>query len=892
MDSDAVTEGLGPEQTKAVLSGSPYLRIVASAGAGKTETMTRKIVRLLSEGAEPKSIVAFTFTERAAHSIKERIYWRVEKLLGADKCKELGDMYIGTIHAFCLQLLQEHFGLGNFDVMDENQEMAFLMRHGWEIGLQKIGPNYSATCEVFLRSVNVVYDELVDRAKLAEQAPALAADLRQYEELLDHDRLLTFGLIVSLAVGKLETTRLPDLRYLIVDEYQDINRAQERLIWLIADGAECYVVGDPRQCIYEWRGSDPGCFDRFESRYNCETREILENRRSGELIVTVGNKVASQFHEAPLRREMKPSRKFNGASYPGVVLCVEHETDDAEALWIASAIASLKAADVCSYSDIAILLRSVATSGPKILDSLKSLDIPFLVGGRVGLFQRDEARAVGMIFSWCGDMFWRDLYSPTRLTGDALLRTAIGLWPGGASEKLLRQYKEAIRSGAFPSFSDAYNDLLVRLGFLDWDPGDRLVAARMANLGRFSSLLADYEASRRRGGRSPRWNTDLRNLAWFIATYALGAYEEQPADDVRGIDAVLVMTVHQAKGLEWPVVFLPSLVEGRFPSRNAGTARTWLIPGTMFDQARYEGGIPEERKLFYVATTRARDALSLSWFRRIQQRRHRSLFLDEIGAAGTAPPDELFIASIPEDRPDEEELIGFSATELIEYLRCPNYYRLKNLWNYQRRMVAEIGFGKSLHHVLRVLAERARSGDDPVALVGEVLDEHFHLPFGDAATHAVLRRHARESLTRYVADHLADIKSVKEVEARVEFQLTKTAIVTGRVDVIIGSKGELEARDYKSTHADDDRSQEEASFQVRLYAIGLGEVGQPVAQASIANILDNVVEPVGLSQPELERARADAERAVSGILARDFSANPGEPCGDCGYCTVCRFSTS
>lgn len=894
MDIEALTSRLGPAQKNAVLSDAPYLRIVASAGAGKTETMTRKIVYLLAQGEEPRSIIAFTFTKRAAHEIKERIYWRVEKLLGPERCKELGDMYVGTIHGFCLQLLQDRFGYGNFDILDENQEMAFVLRHGWGLGLQKVGNgNYSANCDTFIRSTNVVYDELIDRERLNALAPDFAKDLEQYEVLLDDNRLLTFGRIIYLAASELSKAPEIDCKHLIVDEYQDINRAQERLIQLIARSSNCYIVGDPRQCIYEWRGSDPECFERFAESFKSETREILENRRSGASIVQVGNKIAANFEEESLRTPMDPSSRDNGSPYEGVATCVEHDTDQDEALWIASQIQRLTAEGVCDYSDVAVLLRSVTTSGPKILDALKQADIPYLVGGRVGLFKRDEARAVGMIFTWCGDMFWKvDRYSRETLSDDALLAEAMSLWPGTVSEKVLRDFKEKILSGEYPSFVDAYNDLLVRLGFLDWDPSDRQVAARMANLGRFSGLLVDFAASRRRGGRQLKWKTDLRNLAWFISSYALGAYEEQPAEDIRGVDAVQVMTVHQAKGLEWAIVFVPALVQRRFPSSNTGAESPWFVPNELFDQDRYEGSVEDERKLFYVAITRARDALCLSYFRRLQRTCQRSQFLNEIGASALEPAEALLADRIRERIRDEQEIVGFSATEIIEYLKCPTFYRLKNLWNYQRRLVPEIGFGKSIHHVLRVLAERARDGADPVPIVDEVVEEHFHLPFGTSATRAILEKQAKSALLKYAKSNREDLRSVKEVEARLEFQLTKTAIVTGRADVIIGAAGELEVRDYKTYRAttdDDSRTQEEATLQVQLYSIGLREVGQPVNRGSVALVLDNSIRAVPISDAELEKARAEAMEAVSGILKKDFGAKPGKHCADCGYRPICRF---
>src|SRR5262245_28831388 len=137
--TEAITDGLSDRQADVVLSDARYLRILAGAGAGKTETITRRILLLLAQGVAPASIVAFTFTERAATQMKERIYLRAESVLDGPTRASLGDMFVGTIHAFAMGLLQECFGYGNYDVLDENQEMAFLLREGWDLGLSPNG---------------------------------------------------------------------------------------------------------------------------------------------------------------------------------------------------------------------------------------------------------------------------------------------------------------------------------------------------------------------------------------------------------------------------------------------------------------------------------------------------------------------------------------------------------------------------------------------------------------------------------------------------------------------------------------------------------------------------------------------------------------------------------
>ncbi|MBI4339522.1 MAG: ATP-dependent helicase [Chloroflexi bacterium] len=891
----------GP-QRDVVLSDARYLRIIAAAGAGKTETITRHIVYLLAGGCHSKSIVAFTFTELAAREMKERIYRRVEVILGVEASKQIGEMYIGTIHAFAARILQDKFGYGNYDVLDANQEVAFLMRHGWSLGLGPgaklaVGKNYSENCQTFLKTAHVVYDELLDLAKLGVANSDFLTEFQKYEQLLDQNRLLTFGRMIRLAVEKLQANRDPlaDYQHLIVDEYQDINRAQEQLITLVAASASCYVVGDPRQCIYQWRGSDPSCFDTFATRFGAQTIPLMENRRSVPAIVNVANNISANLEEPDLGLPMAPAR-----AEPGSVLWTRHGDNSDEAVWIAKQIRSLVDCGICQYQDVAILLRSVSTSGPELIQALKAQKIPYLVGGRVGLFNRDEAQAVGRIFAWCADMWWQeDPYRwDSRIQDAPLLASAVGLWqPVKATKQMvesLRLFKDRTRNGQFHNLTEAYQALLITLGFLQLEPSNPEHAVVMANLGRFNTLLTDFESAKRRGGAKPNWEQDLKDLTWYMNTYANGAYEEQPADDLRGQSAVQLMTVHQAKGLQWPVVFLPALVNRRFPSGKAGQPQSWLIPDTLFDRARYEGGENEERKLFYVAVTRARDGLCLSSFNRIRNSVSPSSFLQETKLASQAHPAEPFILQIQPTGQNDEDIVTYSATKIIEYLRCAYFYRLRHLWGYQPGLAEWIGYGKSIHHVLRVVSEQAMAGQDPLRVLSSVIQD-FHLPFADKGIIAIAKKNAESSLASYVRNYLADIKATQEVEARLEFQLSKQATVEGRVDVIIAPNGERELRDYKTANdpEDNQRTNEEAAFQLHLYALGLGEIGQPVARATIAHVTEKdkakQVVPVPMNQQSLKRARNEAEIAVKGILSGVFPGKPAGFCEACDYRAICRF---
>ena len=896
---------LSADQKKAVLSKSRYNRIIAGAGAGKTETLTRRIVYLLSvEEVKPESIVAFTFTEKAAQSMKSRIYQRVGQICGEKATANLGEMYVGTIHAYAKRVLEDHFMFGNYNVLDDNREIAFLLRHGWEMGLHVPGNSYSNCCRDFLRTVNMAWDELLDEKTLNKRAPEFFRKLKHYEDLLKEHRLLTFGRIIYEAVLKLRQApdTLSKVKYLLVDEFQDINRAQAELIEYVGKNAGIFVVGDPRQSIYQWRGSDERFFSSFSEKFPDTLQvSINENRRSGKRIVWNANKFAGTFERGHYEA-MDPTR-----SEEGFVAVASNETAENEASWIVDQIQALMSDNEgLKYSDFGVLTRSVSTSAGPLIDLLKERRIPYIVGGKVGLFKRDEAQAVGQIFAWfSNEGFWTiDAHNwGDKITGDDLLTSALECWdaahihghPRDAEQKL-RKIKEDLNSDkpSYNNFTKIYYDVLTVLGFDNLDYDDRNDAAVMANLGRFNNLLTDFESANRFGGHSPRWGKDLKDLCWFMSTYAISAYEEQPSDDIRGVDAVQVMTVHQAKGLEWPTVFLFATVVRRFPSSMVGREQDWCgVPRDMFDVARYESDKDDERRLFYVAITRAKDALVVSHFSRLTRAVSRSEFIEDMDLRYAIPLNDG--APIPpillHSGTMSDEIQTFSASEIVTFGICPHMYLLREIWGYQPELNPAIGYGNGMHYCLKRAGELVKEGYSPVSAVATSVDEDFHMPFVGGSVLENFRNSAKKKLVAFSQKHGDDLNRIEEVEYRLEFPINDAGItsatIMGKVDVILRSGGELEVRDYKSS--EEARTLEEVGTQIRLYTSGLRTMGRLVTSGSVAYLDDADVKPVDVSDQPLTEAKQNAQKVVERITKRKFKPTPGESCKRCDQEPICRW---
>ncbi len=890
------------------------MQVIASAGAGKTEVVSQRVADLLADGVPPEGIVAFTFTERAAQELKERIEARVEARLGSEALGLINGLFVGTIHAYCFRLLRQHVPrYGTYDVLDENQLVAFVSREARRLNIRQFDPESRLfkAIRLFLRSVEVVDNELLDRDVLPND---FGTCLDAYRSTLERYRFLTYGQQVRAAVTALG---IPDvaarvretLRHLIVDEYQDINPAQEQLIRLLTGpDTELCVVGDDDQAIYQWRGSDVANIVDFTERYApVATFSITTNRRSRPEIVATANAFALSIPDR-LAKAMEPNRPGEGTEPRVVVWAAEDE--QCEAGWLTHLVIDLHDEGV-PFRDIGILVRSRASYG-RLIEQFNSFDVPVQPGGRTGLFGQPEALVLAKTYSWLSGIKWREPYQPeikiklTQLLSEYMrvFRLHDTAHQNRVKHFLHDWQGHSRRLNTPANLVGDFYELLDVLEVRVWDFNDPIRMNALGTLARFTSLLADYETVRRRArddDQTPgeqvggEWGGEwyYKNLAIHIVHFAQGEYEGFDGEHDIALDAVDITTVHRAKGLEWPAVFVPSVTSKRFPSSRTGQRQHWLIPRSLFNAARYEGSDADERRLFYVAATRARDWLSISRHNRVTIQSVRpSPYWQELSDHHVSP-ENIELPPIDTNAASDGSALSITFSELAAFLDCGLAYRLRSLVGFQPRLAPELGYGRAVHHVLRRVAEHTqRNGSVPSrAELDRMLDRGFFLPTANKPAHRQLKDAARRLITNYVDHHEDDLHRVWETERPFELHL-EGVTVAGRADVILdkedGDPKGLAIVDYKTSTGGDTSPYE---LQLQIYADAGRREGLNV-RAAYLHDLQGTRHRVAVDESSISSAERTVEGAATSIRNRAFEPSPGVRCRTCEVRTVCNAKPS
>ena len=854
-------------QAKAAKHYEGPLLIVAGPGAGKTRVLVERVAYLVKhKRVDPSNILVITFTEKAAEELKVR----VSNCIGP----EIGSMQISTIHSFCHEILKiysDYSELGaTFDVLDEEMQLMFLRSNFYNLGINKLIK--MGKLPQVIQFFNECGENRIEPEKLAEELSKLDSPdkdkylkycnvYRKYLEFLEEEHKIDFPGLQKNVLDLLNSNEevLKDIRdlfqFILVDEYQDTNPIQDEFFELIAyPNQNICVVGDEDQSIYAFRGADPGNFIRFKKKYSSNYVTLDKNFRSTSNIVKLFDGFMENHRH--YHKKIKSSREDGN----GIILLKSEDVHD-EAKNVVNTIKKLKNdGTIPDYGYVALLFRSVRYHAHKIIAELKKQGIPFTVKGQGSFLNKSEIRTMLYMMSyvdppnyddsfkswkhwWNISMFETEFMNLNKSTINSLNNLdkkfdlssllekkdliKIGIENERDIEKLIRlnKLKEEL-SNKEKSMLYTFYDILDISGYLKWllKEGSEPSKAKIYNLAKLSSILNRFEYM----NKKPK----IKDLMWYLYLLPRNMeYDEEVPDNPH---AVKLMTVHQAKGLEFPVVFICSVIKNRFPGRKRVKKELIPIPQNLLLKNRkkdvvnltegilQDGFKMEERRLFYVAMTRAQDILVISTADKINVKKvGYSPYIKEIEKIENVLESCNLEEGCKLRDLSNDEPVCLSYSSIDTYQTCPFRYQMSYDYGFEYPPFLMQNYGIILHNCLNKLHSSMKMKEEiNGAKIKKIVGKCWIPIRKNKKRDDLEKRRLERSLLDYYYDVKDDIKEVISTEE--PFSISKEDMeINGRTDLLIKNKEDkLELIDFK---ARDKTGIDplEVEFQLKMYDYAL-----------------------------------------------------------------------
>ena len=964
--AESILDRLNPEQRSAVTHGEGPMLIVAGAGTGKTQVITRRIAWLIAtKKARPEQILALTYTEKAAAEMEARVDTLVPYgFTGTTIC---------TFHAFGDRMLREHaveLGLTTQLRVEGDAEMlVFLREHLFELELKRYLP--LGKPDEHLRSLRTLFDRAREEDVSPEQyrafaerlAATAATDAEQdrsamelekaaayaaYQKLILKHGRIDFGSQIGLALrilrerAYLRREYADRYRYILVDEFQDTNHVQFELVKLLAgERRNLTVVGDDDQSIYRFRGAKVENLLRFLEEFP-GARELLltQNYRSGQEILDRSHRLI-KFNDPERLEAMRgyDKRLISARGTEGTVEMKSYRSMTDEADGIASEIGAAVERGERRPGDFAILARTHGHLDP-FAAALKARGIRFQRSSTRGLYSRPEVQLVlnllrsitdpddgGAVYHALGDpMFgvdpvdlgWISARARTRRASLIALAAVIARDPTAdiqpASREAILRFVELHRQLTASAVHRATTEIMYEFAEASGLLGRLASDDRPASIEQAQNLNKLFHIAARIGPLLKRDRVDqfIGHLDLLIDAGDDPSAAEVEIDE----DAVHLLTAHNAKGLEFPVVYMVQLVTQRFPLN--WRAETLALPpelhrGPVDEKADHDR---EERRLFYVGMTRAMDRLTFTYAldyggsgyrpraRKLSPLVTEALALTVVpnhpvspsgveGISQFAPgvePVAVEIAPIAEDAP-----LRLSKDQIDDFLTCPLKYRYAHVMKIPLQRDPRAMFGSAIHHAIKIYHQHRRRGlpitveDVLGAFEGAWSSEGFY-----TREHEERRlEDGRDMVRRFVARE--EKSGIVPLAIETDFAFTQGHdTVTGRFDRIDERDGGIVIVDYKTAEVEEvEKADQRAAKslkedQLGLYALAYLETrGAMPARVELQFVESGVVGSARVEPIHIELARERVAQAGRGIRAAQFPAKPERK--RCLYCPFSRF---
>ncbi|MDH4358913.1 MAG: ATP-dependent helicase [Candidatus Berkelbacteria bacterium] len=944
-------KGLNANQTRAIKCTHGPCLIVAGAGTGKTTVITRKIAYLIAQKiAEPAEILALTFTEKAAQEMEERV----------DQLVPYGftDTNISTFHSFGDRLIRDYaieLSLpANFNVLTDTERAIFFRQNLYAFKLKHFRPpnNPTSFIEAMLNHFSRLKDELVEpeeyiglaRKKYqlakkkkstqeelveAERTLELVISYEKYNQLMIQNGNLDFGdqLFLTHKLLKENTRVLKECqekyKFILVDEFQDTNFAQNEIVKLLAKKhLNITVVGDDDQSIYRFRGAAISNILDFIKTYPRAKQIVLnKNYRSTQEILDAAYKLIQ--HNNPDRLEVK--NKLNkkllalkNGSEPELIFC---NTLSCEADKTISKIAELKKKGL-SYNDFAILIRSNSQAEP-FIQSLNLAGIPYLFSGKTDLYSHPEIKmlvsflkclvydddnlsfyqlAASELYSVPDEIMSR-LYTQAKRKNRAIREIiCVDRSPGHRKLRILISDLENYRKLKSEPVGEVLYRFLTEKKYLNKLSKETTAEneLKMSRIARFFDRINEFNhASRERGVLA-----FLENLELILEFENEVATPEIDPD----LDVVNILTVHGAKGLEWKAVFIVNCVSERFPSRNL---RDQLPIPEEFIKERLPVGdyhLQEERRLFYVGTTRAKDYLFLTAAEDYGGKRSKKLSRFVLEFFDEPNPQKLTHKLSPYERIERfkkaggatqnlpkkftQETLRLSRQQIDDYFTCPKKFYYVNILNIPLLENHALMYGTAIHaalshYYLRKIAKKKVSFDQ---LTSDFIAAFNNVGFISREQEEERKRSGIETLTRFYEEDIKNNLVPSAVEERFEFSEGKVK-VNGRYDIVLGSKDSVEIVDFKTSRVTEQKEADrriKESTQMMIYALAYWQKYSRMPKTTLYFIESGLKGENIFQDKDLAKTKEMIREVEMGIRSNNMKAKPNKrSCRDCPFKDIC-----
>jgi len=931
---------LNDAQARAVAHANGPVMVVAGAGTGKTRVITERIIRLIKDGTPPENVLALTFTEKAAGEMFDRVS-------GASLGAAL-DTTIATYNGFGSDLLKQYgseWGLGGLRLLGETGQLVFLREHFDELGLDYFAPISSPDGQLdTLRSyVSLLKQQLVQPDTYAKYADALPVDgqadalekkkqqelahfYKTYLELCREHQAIDYDdqLFLTIQLLQARPNVLRDLqkryKYILVDEFQDTNPMQSALVdLLVGKNQNLMVVGDDDQSIYGWRGATLANILDFKKRYSkAEDITLIENYRSTQSILDAAYRLIQ--HNNPERLEVinKLDKHLHAQTNDGPQPIARHFfTLEAELTWVSDDITKRLQAGQDPGS-IAVLARRTQIV-QRAHESLELHDIPHVMAGlKNDLYAQPAVRQLiealksvsdplddlALFHTLSGPLFALPASELAALSAQARrehthLNEVIGQTGSESFKAALQQIAGWCERSSEVSVSSLAFAILDESGWKNrlYEQGDETSGGaylQVQALKEFFSTLKEFE--RVAGVASVQ--SYLVNLPVLQA--GGGEFEDASLDISDSL--VNVLSVHRAKGLEWETVYVIDCTEGSFPMRSHSVSLT--VPTELRAvQSEADEHLAEERRLMYVAATRARHELILTYGDKHGSGSHRkpSRFLDEMfdGPATDTHGDEeqtkleLFApralptrVQLPE-RMTQDGMLVLTASQIECWLKCPQDFYYKHVLGMPEPISPVAAYGTAIHSVIQHIFEGRRNNHVPSleTLESEVKTALPRAGYQSAGirdrAHTQALRSVRTIYERFTKEELPI-----EVEQAFGVVIPDLPLkITGRMDAVYQHDNGVEIRDFKTsssvTTPEKAKSRASISQQLTIYALAwqIMHGGLPT-QLTLDFVETGQIGPIHKTQKSLDTLQAKLADMVSDLHAGNYP--PGR---DHTYCS-------